>query len=203
MSTDGVQKKRSTVNEDFELLIGESQHLRENPVIQGRYQVEMAEKVLAALVEYASSELEKEQGAFLLGQCFEEKDRAVVRIETWIKAKYAIRRRASITFTHRDWEYLDMKHEQLYPELQVVGWFHTHPGYGVFLSAYDLFIQKNFFADQYQVALVMDPLEKKSGLFLWENGEIVKGEYRIIRERPDEKLVSTDVDQKNKKEGLE
>ena len=32
-----------------------------------------------------------------------------------------------------------------YPDKKIVGWQHTHPGYGIFLSSYDIFIQENFY----------------------------------------------------------
>ena len=41
---------------------------------------------------------------------------------------------------------------------RVVGWYHTHPGFGVEFSEMDLFIQRNFFPDSAQIALVTDPL---------------------------------------------
>ncbi len=39
----------------------------------------------------------------------------------------------------------------------VVGWVHTHPGYGCFLSATDLRTQASYFNEDYSVALVIDP----------------------------------------------
>jgi hypothetical protein len=39
-----------------------------------------------------------------------------------------------------------------------VGWYHTHPGFGVEFSEMDLFIQRNFFSGPTQIALVTDPL---------------------------------------------
>ncbi len=45
------------------------------------------------------------------------------------------------------------------PELEVIGWFHTHPGHGLFLSNSDLSVQRHFPAD-YQVAMEIDSLTK-------------------------------------------
>jgi hypothetical protein len=42
--------------------------------------------------------------------------------------------------------------------MQIVGWYHSHPGYGVEFSEMDVFIQKNFFSSPTQVGLVTDPL---------------------------------------------
>ncbi len=48
-----------------------------------------------------------------------------------------------------------------YPELILVGWFHTHPGHGLFLSRPDLRIQDTFFKAPYQFAMEIDSLTKR------------------------------------------
>ena len=45
--------------------------------------------------------------------------------------------------------------------LRIVGWWHSHPGFGCFLSTTDLKTQEYFFPESYQVALVVDPHEDK------------------------------------------
>jgi len=32
-----------------------------------------------------------------------------------------------------------------FADKKIVGWYHSHPGFGIFLSEYDLFIHRNFF----------------------------------------------------------
>jgi hypothetical protein len=61
-----------------------------------------------------------------------------------------------------------------YPEKRIVGWYHSHPGFGIFLSEHDLFIHKNFFSDPNQVAWVFDPHSDEEGCFVWEDREIVR-----------------------------
>src|SRR4029453_14212343 len=47
------------------------------------------------------------------------------------------------------------------------GWYHSHPGFGVFLSDYDVFIHKNFFTATHQIAWVFDPHSDSEGCFGW------------------------------------
>ena len=54
----------------------------------------------------------------------------------------------------------------------ILGWHHTHPGYDVFLSSYDLFIQENFFDLPFQTAYVVDPLKDNRGFFAKKDGVI-------------------------------
>ena len=49
----------------------------------------------------------------------------------------------------------------------MVGWYHTHPGWSVFLSGMDLFICNNFFNRPLDVALVIDPCKQDRGWFQW------------------------------------
>ena len=53
-----------------------------------------------------------------------------------------------------------------------MGWYHSHPGFGVFLSDHDTFIHKNFFSSPGQVAWVFDPHSDEEGCFGWVGGRI-------------------------------
>lgn len=59
--------------------------------------------------------------------------------------------------------------------LLVVGWFHTHPGHGLFLSNQDLRIHDSFFREQYQFAMEIDSLSERldTGFFTRRfNGQV-------------------------------
>jgi hypothetical protein len=66
---------------------------------------------------------------------------------------------------------------------RVVGWYHTHPGFGVFLSDRDQFIHKSFFDLPFQVAFVYDPKSREHGLFSWRDGEVWRMRRYAIGER--------------------
>jgi nucleoid-associated protein YgaU len=68
-------------------------------------------------------------------------------------------------------------------DLQIVGWFHSHPGHTVFMSGYDEFIQNNFFDKDYMVSYIFDPIKNERGFFVTENKSIRKpGGYYLIKE---------------------
>ena len=149
-----------------------------------RLQVEISQVLLDELESFGKQETRTEQGALLLGRFSEGKQGLRVQVKAWVEARYANNQRANITFTHKTWEYLAEEQETHYPHLQVVGWFHTHPGFGIFLSRYDLFIHENFFRNPGQVALVYDPLKEALGLFCWNKGSIQRGEYQVVEKMP-------------------
>lgn len=67
--------------------------------------------------------------------------------------------------------------------LQPVGWYHTHPGHGIFLSGYDLVITRGIFNASWHVAIVIDPLREQIGFFRGAEGTVLPG-YRVLRSLP-------------------
>lgn len=59
------------------------------------------------------------------------------------------------------------------PHLIRLGLYHTHPDYGVFLSRTDVQTFKGIFKENYQIAMVVDPVKRHDGIFYWQaDGEI-------------------------------
>ena len=141
--------------------------------------VYIKQEVYKALEKYASSDTTKELGTILIGDYCEEHGKIHVVISDYIEAKYTDASASTLTFTHETWDYVHKQHDTLYPNKKIIGWQHTHPNYGIFLSNYDLFIQDNFFNMPFQVAYVIDPLQNIRGFFQWKNGktEKLKGYY--------------------------
>lgn len=78
----------------------------------------------------------------------------------------------SLTFTHESWSAMLAELEAQYPGAEIVGWYHSHPGHGVFLSRHDEFIHSNFFPAAWQFAIVVDPHHHNEGLFMWRDGQL-------------------------------
>lgn len=57
-----------------------------------------------------------------------------------------------------DKEFQKLKQNKKNNNLWIVGWWHSHPDLGCFLSPTDLKTQQHFFPESYQVALVIDPI---------------------------------------------
>ena len=104
----------------------------------------------------------------LLGNYSRELGKTNVIISDYIEAKYTDASASTLTFTHDTWEYIHAEHERLYADKKIIGWQHTHPNYGIFLSNYDMFIQENFFNLPFQVAYVIDPIQNLRGFFQWK-----------------------------------
>jgi proteasome lid subunit RPN8/RPN11 len=77
-----------------------------------------------------------------------------------------------VTFTQDPWEHIYKIKDKDFPDDRIVGWYHSHPGFGVFLSDHDTFIHKNFFSSAMQVAWVYDPHSDEEGCFGWAGERI-------------------------------
>lgn len=136
--------------------------------------VYIKQDVYNSLEKFSSSDTGKELGSILLGDYCEELGKTHVIISDYIEAKYTDASASTLTFTHETWDYVHSEQQRLYPDKKIIGWQHTHPNYGIFLSNYDLFIQENFFNLPFQIAYVIDPIQDLRGFFQWKNGKIEK-----------------------------
>jgi proteasome lid subunit RPN8/RPN11 len=141
-----------------------------------------------AIERHALSDTSVELGGILLGkECL---DQATGEPFVWItqslEAKHYANTQASFTYTHDSWEEITRERDRLHPDLDIVGWYHTHPSFGIFLSHHDLFIQQHFFAQPLQVAYVVDPINQSRGFFQWRDGGLAQvGGYYLTAERGD------------------
>jgi len=71
-----------------------------------------------------------------------------------------------------------------HPDEVVLGWQHTHPGMGVFLSAHDLFIHRHFFSQPWQIAMVVDPRSRQLAFFQWRGGDVVDCGFVYVQQNP-------------------
>lgn len=120
-------------------------------------------EVVRKIRQHARSSMKSEICGVLVGQ-----DRpGRIEIQASIPGANAEEAGTHVTFTQDTWEHIYQVKDKQYPDHRIVGWYHSHPGFGVFLSDHDTFIHKNFFASPGQVAWVFDPHSDEEGCFAW------------------------------------
>jgi proteasome lid subunit RPN8/RPN11/LysM repeat protein len=129
--------------------------------------------VTDTIERHCFSTLEAEVGGVLLGR-FEPDGATAVRAT--LPALAADGASAHVTFTHEVWEQILPVVDTDYPGMRIVGWYHTHPGFGLFLSEQDQFTHRNFFSDPRMLALVVDPKAGEAGWFGYAGEELVEVE---------------------------
>ena len=130
------------------------------------------QRVYAQIHKFAANKTENEHGGILVGRVLNEMGKENTIIEGFIEAKYNAATPTTLTFTHETWDYFHSEINRKYKDKKIVGWIHTHPNFGIFLSENDRFIQQNFFTDANQVAYVVDPIQNDEGFFFWVNEKL-------------------------------
>ncbi|HEY2912096.1 MAG TPA: Mov34/MPN/PAD-1 family protein [Candidatus Angelobacter sp.] len=132
--------------------------------------VVMEAEVARKIRQHARTSMKAEVCGVLIGNTDHER----MTVEACIAGINAAQGGAHVTFTQDTWEHIYKIKDKEYPDDKIVGWYHSHPGFGVFLSEHDLFIQQNFFSNPQQVAWVYDPHTDEEGCFGWIGGNIEK-----------------------------
>jgi proteasome lid subunit RPN8/RPN11 len=125
-------------------------------------------EVVRTIRQHARSSSTTEVCGILIGQ---DRDHRV-EVAACIEGENAEGAGAHVTFTQSTWEHIYAVKDKKFPNERIVGWYHSHPGFGIFLSEHDTFIHKNFFSSPGQIAWVFDPHSDEEGCFVWVDGRI-------------------------------
>jgi proteasome lid subunit RPN8/RPN11 len=131
------------------------------------------DQVFAEVQRHTATDLENEVAGFLLGSTVETAaGTPAVVVEASLSAKHVRSGATHAEFTHDTWTTFHEEREARYGGMRIVGWYHTHPNIGLFLSKYDTFIHENFFKDDDRIALVVDPVQGTSSFFKRVDGKL-------------------------------
>ena len=128
----------------------------------------MTQPAYSRICVHSSSDMHNEVGGFLIGEwCVNAKQgEQFITVEHALPARHTKHGSIYLTFTQ---DSLVDIHEQIdkhHNGKKIVGWYHTHPRMGIFLSHYDTWLHNNFFPEPWQVALVVEPHTSLGGFFV-------------------------------------
>lgn len=161
---DRLPHRAPPATDDGYLLHGRSPEAGQTRVIVGQ-------KALRQLRAHSHSDLESEVGGALLGHAYRHKEKVYVEVKAALPARTDDHGPNHFTFNADAWSHLHRDRAEQHPGLDIVGWFHTHPGLGVFYSADDVVVHSAAFVMPWHVGLVLDPVRGEAGLFGWVEGE--------------------------------
>ena len=158
------------------VLLGEGAHEEKSLYI--------LQSVYREIHKFTKNKNSNESGGLLIGGSLEKFNKTHIIIEGFVEAKFCESTPTTLKFTHRTWEYVHGEIGKKYPTKSIVGWIHTHPGHGIFLSEYDRFVHENFFKEHDQVAYVVDPVQHTEGFYFWSGQKIEKCSGFYLYDRP-------------------
>jgi proteasome lid subunit RPN8/RPN11 len=123
-----------------------------------------------ALYHQSEADTSREHGGILLGEPFNDGSGAYyVVVDDVVPAYGTAGSPIHLRFQPNSWQNV-WKRLNDRPDLHVIGWYHTHPGLGVFLSGTDMRTQQLHFSQPWHLAVVLDPIRKKIGFFIGKDG---------------------------------
>jgi proteasome lid subunit RPN8/RPN11 len=144
-----------------------------------RFQVVYKQSVLDEIHRHGQQTPEIEVCGVLVGNCYRDLRGPYLLIENCIRGNQAKMKSTAVTFTTDTWQHIHQTMDSDHPDQKIVGWYHTHPGFGIFLSEMDVFICDGFFNLPWQTAFVFDPQSEEEGNFIWRAGRPDRDEVLI------------------------
>ncbi|RLE79743.1 MAG: hypothetical protein DRJ52_07815 [Thermoprotei archaeon] len=128
-------------------------------------------KVVKKIEKHTKKELPNEAIGFLIGRCFSWNRKKYTLVKDSIPLK-SIATEVEVeplegALAPAIYKYFKSKKEDI-----IVGWYHSHPNYGCFLSKTDIISHMKYFTQDYHIALVYDPIRDELDLFKVINGKV-------------------------------
>lgn len=152
----------------------------------GQVVVVNSQHALAQIADHSESNMRSELGGVLLGHVSRDGETLLVDIKAALPVHSSDRGPVHFTFNADAWSQIHRDRSAKYPHLDIVGWFHTHPGLGVFYSSDDVVVHSAAFTLPWHVGLVVDPVRQEAVYFGWQKGELapINGYYELTDVQP-------------------
>ena len=131
--------------------------------------IECSDLLINKIEDHCFSETQIEVGGFLVGTMVGN----VTTVTHVLRAKKTVGKSTNLTFTHDTWSELYKDIDALKTDSVIIGWYHSHPNFGVFLSEHDEFIQSSYFKSDGQITAVVDPIRGRRGWWYSSDEKIV------------------------------
>jgi proteasome lid subunit RPN8/RPN11 len=131
-----------------------------------------SQTALLQMAAHSASDLDVELGGALLGKAYRHQGRVVVQVMAALPAVNQDHGPVHFHFSADSWKTLQHDRDTHYADLDIIGWFHTHPDLGVFYSGDDVVVHSAAFTLPWHVGLVIDPVRNEACFFGWVEGEL-------------------------------
>lgn len=143
--------------------------------LQPLVQVFVTQPAYSRICVHSASDMHNEVGGFLVGEwCVNAKQgEQFIMVEHALPARHTKQGSIYLTFTQKSLVDIHDQIDTHHKGKKIVGWYHTHPRMGIFLSHYDTWLHNNFFPEPWQVALVVEPHTSLGGFFVRQKAGIL------------------------------
>ncbi len=142
--------------------------------VQPLVTVFLSQPAYSRICLHCASDTSVEVGGALVGHwCLGVDREQFIVIEQALPARHTRQGSSFVTFTPDTLVDFHRQIEEDHGDALIVGWYHTHPGMGLFLSSYDLWLHRHFFPEPWQVALVVEPVASTAGFFIRQPRDVL------------------------------
>jgi len=145
---------------------------------QQTFHVYVVKGVLEEVIQHVKENVRVECGGILVGHPFQnldDPDMTFVVVTAAIAQDSSSHSVAHFTVGPKEIEAARDEMQERYPGWICVGWYHSHPGHGVFLSGQDMQIVHSIYNAEWHLALVVDPKSNETAFFRGPEGERLPG----------------------------
>jgi proteasome lid subunit RPN8/RPN11 len=128
--------------------------------------------ILDRIFEHARAHPYREVGGYLFGRAFVAGTEAVVVVDGHFAITADDATLVSFRFAVDDSVRAEAHRGRHFPATEFVGWYHTHPGHGVFMSGTDRATQLQYFRPFHRVAVVVDPARREFAAFVGDGDDV-------------------------------
>jgi proteasome lid subunit RPN8/RPN11 len=148
------------------------------------FQVVICQSAINRIHAHGDSLPRTEVSGVLIGDVYRDQTGPFLQVENIIEVASPGGAAAQVPFTAATWQNIQARIDRQFPGCRIVGWYHTHPGHGVFLSKLDVFVHESFFGLPWQTAFIYDPRMGEEGLFGAEDGQSERVAFIVEADEP-------------------
>jgi proteasome lid subunit RPN8/RPN11 len=137
----------------------------------GQPAIALCEDAFTALHRHAAGS-DVEVGGLLLGEACAWEGETHVIVLAAVPARSTQAGPVHLTFTADSWAGMLACKQRRHAGATILGWYHSHPRMGIFLSAMDLELHHSFFREPWHIALVINGQDRIGGCFAWHEGKV-------------------------------
>lgn len=135
-------------------------NVRQMGAVDDGLRIYMEDYVHTYLYQYARSSVNGEKLAVLMGKNIVIDGMNTVFISGVIQARFTEKLKGTETITSQSWKYISEDMEKYFSGLNIVGWMHSRPSFGAFVTSRDEAYHKKVFGAGTQVFFVVDPTDR-------------------------------------------
>ena len=132
-------------------------------------------RILDRIKEHAASDTTRECFGLLLGNAYLDDGVLWIHLEDTVAAVNIRSRVDSVEVSTKEFDRLNEEVDRIWHStdgrVRKIGWYHSHPGFGVFMSTTDRTNQRRYYNQDWQIALVVDPVHDTHGFFRGSESE--------------------------------